>query len=297
MQLIVYILVYPILWCISILPFRVLYLISDFLYLVIYRIGKYRVTTVKANLKMVFPDKSEQEINGITGKFYHFLCDMIMETIKSMTISKKELKKRFSYDNLDLIKDLETKNRSIVLLCGHYASWEWIFSLQLHVKYSGYAVYKQLSNKYFDRLVKRIRARHNSYLMTMNDTYKVMSGVQKRNEKAIYGFAADQSPMMGKNLYWNTFLGINVPMYTGAETLAKRFDLAVVFMNVNRYKRGFYKASFEVLTENPKKVDNYQLTDRYFELLEDQINKQPEFYLWTHKRWKHRDKAPKNLNN
>ncbi|WP_370099879.1 lysophospholipid acyltransferase family protein, partial [Xanthomarina gelatinilytica] len=171
MQFLAYILIYPFLWLISILPFRLLYLFSDGIYILIYHIIGYRKKTVKENLHLVFPDKSNKEIKTITKTFYHHLCDMIVESIKSMTISEAEMKKRFVIKNVDQILELEKENKSIVLMCGHYASWEWIFILQKYINHKGYAIYKRLANKYFDALVKRIRAKYNSYLITTKETF------------------------------------------------------------------------------------------------------------------------------
>lgn len=292
MQLLAYIIIYPFLWLISILPFRLLYAVSDVLYLFIYKIFGYRKTTVKANLKLVFPQKSNEEINRITSKFYHHLCDMILESIKSMTISETAMMQRYKFTNLELIHDLEQKQKSIMLMCAHYGSWEWIFILQPQISHKGYAVYKKLSNKYFDRLVKRIRARYNSYLITTKETYDVLTTTQKNGELTINGFVSDQSPKAHKALHWNTFMGIKVPMYTGAETIAKKFDMAIVFFRVKRVKRGFYETTFETLTETPNEFTDFEITDAFFKRVEEQIKEAPEYYLWTHKRWKHRDKVP-----
>lgn len=295
MQLIAYIIVYPIAWLISILPFRLLYLFSDVLYLVIYKLIGYRKSTVINNLKLVFPEKTDKEIRSICRKFYRHFCDMMVESVKSMTISAEELKRRFSIKNIELVKTLEADKKNIALMCGHYGSWEWIFALQYHIEYEGYAIYKRLRNKYFDRLVKRIRARHNSYLITTKETFDVVRKTEKEGRLAMYGFAADQSPKANKAHHWNNFMGIKVPMYTGAETLAKKFDLAVVFFRVKRLKRGFYELEFEVINENPSSVKDFDITDSYFRLLEDQILEEPQYYLWTHKRWKHKDKIPQNF--
>jgi KDO2-lipid IV(A) lauroyltransferase len=292
MQLIAYILIYPLLWLISILPFRLLYGLSDVLWFFLYKVFGYRKSTVKGNLRLVFPDKSEQEISTITNQFYHHLCDMIVEAIKSMTISEAELRKRYKFTNLEVIKDLERKNRSIVLMCGHYGSWEWIFILQKQIKHKGYAIYKRLRNKYFDRLVKRIRAKHNSTLITTKETFQVLMESKKKGELTINGFASDQSPKATKAFHWNAFMGIKVPMYTGAETLAKKLDMAVVFFAVKRIKRGYYETTFTTIAENPRDYKDYEITDLFFKLVEQQIQEAPQYYLWTHKRWKHRDKVP-----
>ena len=292
MQLIAYILIYPILWLISILPFRLLYGFSDVIYIFMYRIFGYRKSTVKENLRLVFPEKSEKEISKITGKFYHHFCDMMVEAIKSLTISEAQMNKRFKFTNVELINDLEKKQRSITLMCGHYGSWEWIFILQKHVKHKGYAVYKRLANKHFDKLVKRIRAKYNSHLITTKETFKILLESKKKGELTINGFVSDQSPKAHKAFHWNEFMGIKVPMYVGAEILAKKLDMAVVFFSVKRIKRGYYETTFTTITETPKDYKNYEITDIFFKLLEEQILESPQYYLWTHKRWKHRDKVP-----
>jgi len=292
MQLIAYILIYPILWLISILPFRLLYGLSDVLYIFLFKIFGYRKSTVKENLRLVFPDKSEKEIATITSQFYHHLCDMILEAIKSMTISEKELKKRYKFTNIELINNLEEKQRSIILMCGHYGSWEWIFIMQKYINYKGYAIYKRLANKYFDKLVKRIRAKFDTHLITTKETFNILSECKKRGELTINGFASDQSPKATKAFHWNDFMGIKVPMYTGAETLAKKLDMAVVFFGVKRIKRGYYETTFKTITENPNDYKDYEITDMFFKLVEEQILEAPQYYLWTHKRWKHRNKVP-----
>ena len=244
------------------------------------------------NLNLVFPYKSKKEINRITKAFYHHLCDMIVESIKSMTISEAEMKKRYVFTNVEEIHKLEKINKSIVLMCGHYASWEWIFILQKYINHKGYAVYKRLANKYFDRLVKRIRARYNSYLITTKETIPTLTNTKDRGELTINGFISDQSPKVDKAFHWDEFMGVKVPIHTGAEMLAKKLDMAVVFFSVKKVKRGYYETTFKTLCTNPNEFENYEITDIFMKLVEKQIYEAPEYYLWTHKRWKHRDKVP-----
>jgi len=288
MQLLAYILIYPILWFLSILPFRLLYVVSDLLFILMYYVFRYRKQTVMDNLKLVFPEKSDQEIKIITKKFFHHFCDMILESIKSMNISLKSMKARFTFKNLDIIKEFEKQNKSIVLMCAHYGSWEWIFILQTYTTHRGYGIYKRLQNKYFDRLIKSIRARYNSYLITTKETFFVLEDAKKNGILSMNGFASDQSPKKEKARHWNEFMGIKVPVHTGAEMLAKKLDMPVVFFAVERKKRGYYEATFQTLAENPTDFKNYEITDKFLKLVEDQIHKAPEYYLWTHKRWKHR---------
>ncbi|WP_053991218.1 lysophospholipid acyltransferase family protein [Mangrovimonas sp. TPBH4] len=292
MQFLVYILVYPIIWFISKLPFRLLYALSDCIFVLLYYVVGYRKKVVKENLNLVFPNKSKEEINTITKKFYHHLCDMIVEALKSMSITEKEMRKRFTFTNVDLILDTVNNGKSIALMCAHYGSWEWIFVLQTYCDVKGYAVYKRLENKYFDRLVKKIRAKYNSYLITTKETIPVLMKAKANKQQIICGFVADQTPKPSKAFHWGDFMDIKVPMHTGAEMLAKRLDLAVIFFKVKRLKRGYYQTTFETITLNPKEYDNYDITDHYFKLVEAQIEEAPEYYLWTHKRWKHRDSVP-----
>lgn len=295
MQLLAYIIVYPFLWLISLLPFRILYAISDFVFIFVYYVFGYRRKVVTSNMKLCFPEKTDQEIATIRKKFYHHFCDMLLESIKSITVSEKEIIKRYVFTNVDDIHQLEKENKSIVLMMGHYGSWEWIFILQKHINYIGYAVYKQLSNKYFDKLVKRIRARYNSYLITTKETLPTLLRAKRNNELTFNGFVFDQSPKLGKAMYWQDFMGVKVPVHVGAEILAKRLDMATLFLKVKKVKRGHYEATFMDIIRNPKSYDNYVITDMSLKRVEEQINEAPEFYLWTHKRWKHMDNVPKEF--
>ena len=288
MQLLAYILIYPILWIVSMLPFRILYFVSDLLYILMYYVIGYRKKVVKENLNLVFPNKSEAELRIILKRFYHHLCDMIVESVKSMNISIDSMKSRYKFNNLDIITDYEKQNKSIILMCAHYGSWEWIFILQTYTTHRSYAIYKRLQNKYFDRLVKSIRARYNSYLITTKETFSVMEEARKKGILSMSGFASDQSPKKDKARYWADFMGINVPVHTGAEALAKKLDMPIVFFSVKRMKRGFYEATFQTLADKPKSFKDYDITDRFLKLVEDQIIEAPEYYLWTHNRWKHR---------
>lgn len=292
MQLIAYLIVYPVLWLVSILPFRLLYAFSDLLYFFIYKVFGYRTKTVKENLKLVFPEKPDKEIKTIMSKFYHHLCDMILEAIKSMTISKEELIERNKFSNIEVINQIENQHKSIVLVCAHYGSWEWIFILQHYITHKGFAIYKQLANKYFDKLAKRIRAKHDTFLITTKEVFKVLAESQANGELSLTGFASDQSPKANKAFHWQEFMGIKVPVHVGAEVIAKKYDMSVVFFSVKRLKRGYYETTFKKITDNPINFKDYKITDEFLKLVEEQIKEAPEYYLWTHKRWKHRDKVP-----
>ena len=288
MQFLAYILIYPILWMVSILPFKILYFVSDCLYVLLYYGLGYRKKVVTNNLKLVFPEKPEKEIDTLRKKFYKHLCDMFLEMAKTMTISETQLKKRFKILNPEELKRLENLNKSVILIFGHYASWEWSIVIQNYINFKGLAVYKRLANKYFDKLVKDIRSKFNTDLISTKDTIQIINDNESKGIKSITGFLSDQSPRLTKEVYWGTFMGIDVPCYTGAERLAKKLDLTTAYLKVTKVKRGFYEAEIITLAENPSEFKDYELTDMFLREVEKQICAAPEFYFWTHKRWKHK---------
>lgn len=288
MRFIIYLIVYPFLWCISILPFKALYVFSDFIYLIVYYLIGYRKKTVRENLALALPHLSEQERLDIEKKSFRHLCDMFLEMIKTMTISKKEISKRFTFTNLDVYKKLEAEEKSIAMMLAHYASYEWVISMNAYVTYNGFAIYKKITNPYFDKLVRNIRSRFEATLITTKETIPLIIKNKMSNELSIYGFASDQSPKVESAYHWRKFMGVEVPVHTGAEMLSKKYDMNIIFLKVKKVNRGYYEASFEILSENVNEVPNYEITDKFLKLVEQQIYEAPEYYLWTHKRWKHR---------
>lgn len=287
MQFLIYILLYPILWLISIMPFSILYLFSDCIYFLLYYVIGYRKKTVRENLALAFPNLSEKERLIIEKKSFRHLCDMFLEMVKTMTISKKEIEKRYAFTNIETYLELEKKGKSIALMCAHYASYEWAISMNHHINFIGYGIYKKIANKYFDKLVKDIRSKFKAVLITTKETKSTIEYNAKNNILGVYGFASDQTPRRSDTMHWNSFLGQETPIHTGAETLAKRYDMNVIFLKTKKIKRGFYEASFEVLSEDVNAVPNYQISETFMRKVEQQIYDAPEFYLWTHKRWKH----------
>ncbi len=290
MQLVFFILLYPIIWFISILPFRILYVLSDCVYILIYYIIGYRKKVVRGNITLALPHLSEKERLQIEKKSYRHLCDMFLEMIKTMTISVKEIEKRFVFTNLEMYQEMEKKNKSIAVMIAHYACYEWTISMNSKIKYEGYAIYKKINNKYFDKLVRDIRSRFKAKLINTKETIPTIEKNAKNNHLSLFGFASDQSPQVSKTFHWQKFMGIETPVHTGAEMLAKRFDMNIIFLRVKKVKRGYYEATFEHLVDNPKEVPDYQISDEFLRRVEKQIYEAPEFYLWTHNRWKHKKK-------
>lgn len=288
MQLIFYILIYPILYLISILPFKLLYIFSDFVRFIVYNIIGYRKDVVRENLAISLPHLTDKERLIIEKKFYTHLCDIFLEMIKTMSISKKEIQKRYKFTNIDMLQDYEKKGKSIAVLCGHYASYEWAVSMNYYVSFTGYGIYKKIANKYFDKLVHKIRSRFKAILITTKETISTIENGARTGELGIYGFASDQSPRVQKSIHWAKFMGIETPIHVGAELLAKRLDMNVIFLRTKKIKRGYYEATFEFLTEKPKEVSNFEISEMFMKKVEQQIYEAPEYYLWTHKRWKHK---------
>lgn len=291
MQLLFYILIYPILWLVSILPFPLLYLFSNVVCFIVYNLIGYRKKVVRENLSLALPHLSEKERRTVEKKFYRHMCDMFLEMIKTMSISKAEIQKRYKFTNMDLYLEMEKKEKSIALLCAHYASYEWTVSMNYYINFTGYGIYKKIANKYFDKLVHRIRSRFKAVLITTKETVATIENCTRTGKLGVYGFASDQSPKSHKGTHWATFMGIETPIHVGAELLAKRLDMNVIFLKTKKVKRGYYEATFEHLVDTPKEVPNFEISEIFMKKVEQQILEAPEYYLWTHKRWKHRKQA------
>jgi KDO2-lipid IV(A) lauroyltransferase len=288
MQFLIFLLVYPLLWLISILPFPILYLLSDGVYVIVYHVVGYRKNTVRQNIAIAFPNLSNAERLEIEKKSYHHLCDMFMEMAKTMTISRKQIDKRFVITNMQTYFDLEKKGKSIALLMAHYASYEWSISINHHINFRGFGIYKKISNKYFDKLVRDIRSKFKAELISTKQTRTVIEQNMKDNVLGLYGFVSDQTPRKSDSMYWYHFFGIETPIHVGAEILAKRYDMNIGYLKIKKVKRGYYEATIEVLSEDIQSEPNYVISERFIDKVEQQIKEAPEFYLWTHKRWKHK---------
>lgn len=293
MQLAVFILVYPLLWGISRLPFSLLYLLSDGIYAVLYHVIGYRKKVVQHNLALVFPEKGAQERLHLEQKFYKHLCDMFLEMIKTMGISNRALQKHFVFTNLDVLHQLEAKNKSVMLMLPHYASWEWGIALDKHVASKGYGIYQKIGNRYFDALVRSIRQKFGTTLITTTETRDIVTQNKEKGVLSVYGILSDQSPMRQKALLWTSFMGIVVPAHTGAEILCRKLDLPAVYLKVTKVQRGYYQGTFHLITEKPRELQKFELTKTFLKMAETSIREAPEYYFWTHKRWKHKDKMPK----
>lgn len=277
----------PFIYLISVLPFPVFYLLSDFLFFILYYVTGYRKKVVFENLKNSFPEKTHTQLKKIEKEFYHYLCDLMLETFKTLTISKEQAIKRcsFSDETKNLFSKLQVEKKSCIIVMGHLGNWEWAGStFSLICSQQLYVIYHPLSNKKFDALMYKIRTRFGTKLYAMKDTMREM--IKNRNEVNATAFIADQTPPP-EGAYWTIFLNQDTPIFLGTEKIARKLNFPVVYVSVFREKRGFYKVHAEILENNPAEVKENQISEMHTRKLEADIIKQPEIWLWSHRRWKH----------
>ena len=288
MRLFAFYVAYSFIWLITLLPLSVLYLFSDIFFVVIYYVLRYRRNVVSENLRFAFPEKSADERNEIEKAFFHHFCDFLFESIKTLHLSRIEIDKRFVYLNPEILNDYYNKKQSVVLVSGHYGNWEWMTGAETHIKHKYLAIYKPLANKQHDLLIKNIREKYTSIgkMVSMNDTYKVILQHERNKQIFITWFLGDQSPPKDYPL-WVNFMNRETPFYSGPEKIARKFGHVVVFMNINKVKRGYYEVEFIPLFDDPKSTAEYEITHAHVKMLENFIMKKPEYWLWSHRRWKH----------
>ncbi len=290
MKFLLYILIYPVVTLISFLPFRVLYFFSDLLYFVMYKLLGYRKKTVRDNLSLAFPEKTEAERLLIEKKFYRHFSDLFVEMIKAFHMPWLQMQKHFKFNNPEVINKITDLNKSVIVVGGHYGNWEWVFPLAKLTKVASIATYLKINNPYFEKMMLKNRQRFGGRLIETKELKKYLKTLTSNKELFVLGLLADQSPQLHRSRYWKKFLGIEVPVFVGPEKLAKEYDAGFVFMTITKIKRGYYEVDFEEITTKPNEFDNYQLTDIYLDKLENIIRNSPEYYLWTHRRFKHKDR-------
>ena len=285
---ILYYLTYAVLWLFSLLPMWVHYLISDGIYVIVYHLVGYRKKLVRKNLSDSFPEKSEAEIIRIEKDFYRWFCDYFVETIKLLTITRQELRRRMVFKGAELVNKLTENGQSCAVYLGHYCNWEWITSLPLWVtpKAQCGQIYHVLENSEFDKLFLKLRQRMGAVCIPMAETLRKLAEYRQQRQPVVIGYISDQVPFWNNIHHWCPFLNHDTPVLTGTERLARSAGHAVFYIDVERPKRGYYVAEFKLIARDPKQTEDYQLTDAYFTLLEASIRRAPQFWLWTHNRWK-----------
>ena len=288
MRKILYYLVYAVWYVHSLLPLRVHYLLSDLLFLLLYHVMEYRRRTVWTNIVTSFPEMTEEEHRAVERGFYHFLCDYMVESVKMLTMSEAEMKRRLVFKGTEHVNEVVESGQSCAVYLGHYCNWEWITSLPLWVtpKAQCGQIYHPLENKDFDRLFLRLRQRFGAKCIAMNSTLREMVKYRKEGQPVVIGYISDQVPFWNNIHHWCDFLHHDTPVLTGTERIARSMNHAVFYMEVHRVKRGYYEAEFKPITREPNALPEYGITDRYFQMLEASIRRAPEFWLWSHNRWK-----------
>ena len=286
MKRIIFIVTVPFLLLISWLPFWMLYAYANILYVLLYYVVGYRKKVVRKNIKRSGLAKTEKEALGIERKFYRYLCDLFLEMIKVRGMSKKTMMRRFRITNPAFLENFAKAGKSVFVMTGHYGNFEWLLSLGHYTPHTPHGIYAPLQNPYFDKYLKKVRSIHGSYLISRKKFAKQFTTMQHKKELSVIGFAADQSPQRNKKNYFRSFFGHEVPVFTGAERLSKRFDIPVAMAKIRRVKRGYYETTFNLLAEHPNTLPNYAITDMFYEQLEALIKEDPSLYFWTHNRFK-----------
>ncbi len=286
MKNLTYYLSFALWFIISLLPLWVFYRLSDGLYYLVYHVARYRRRVVYANLRSSFPEKSEAEIERIAKDFYSFFCDYIVETLKFFSMGEKNIRKRMKFEGLGQVKEDFANGRSVSVYLGHYCNWEWISSLGLHLDEQCGQIYHPLENATLDRLFLYMRGRFKAQSIKMDDTFLTILKWKKEGRKNIVGYIADQVPGYNNIHYWADFLHHDTPVFTGAERISKIMDTAVYYIDVERPRRGYYVARFIKIADSLNEHPVFFATEQYFRLLEQNIQRAPQYWLWSHKRWK-----------
>jgi len=273
-------------------PFWLLYFYADIIYFICYRVIGYRKNTVVENLKKSFPEKSDREIKEITGNFYLHFADLVVETLKSFHMDEETLRKRFRYKNPEILDELYAQGKSVALLSGHYGNWEWSASLPKIIKHQVNVIYRPIQDETFDQYMKQVRSRFGMNLMMARISGRTMLEMEKSGQLSATYYLTDQTALKDTD-YWMMFLNQETAVFPGAEIMATKFRQAVVFMDIQKVRRGYYEIEFTKLFDDASTTEKYEVTKAHSQFLEDIIRKRPELWLWSHKRWKHT--RPENI--
>lgn len=282
-----YLLYYLLIIPISLLPFKLLYGFSDFLFIIFYHITGYRKQIVMTNLRNSFPDKSEQEIKLIARRFYAHLCDLFVESFKSFTISQKQINKRMMALNPEAMNKYFDLHRSIILAGGHYNNWEWFaIGINQQMKHRAIAIYTTLSNKFFDRKMRLTRSKFGLLIVSTKIVKDIFEQYKEQLTATI--FAVDQSPRNVEKSYWIKFLHQDSAVQFGSEKYAKDYNYPVFYGSIKKVKRGYYTFEAIEITSEPQQQPHGAIIKEINRHLENDIVRAPQFWLWTHRRWKHK---------
>lgn len=273
----------------ALLPWPVVYGAARCLAWLAGRVVKYRREVIMRNLSSAFPSLPEKDIKRLTHQFYVFLADYFMETAKMSGMSKRAIMKRMKFKNFELINDILASGQDVVLMLGHYCNWEWVSSIPLHINTPAMAgqIYHPLSDKISDEAFLKLRGRFGAISIPMEQTLRTMLGWRREGKRQIVGFIADQAPRLRDTHLWVDFLNHDTGFYTGGEKIARKLNAAMVYLDMQRPKRGYYVGEMRLITRHPDSMPEMEPTRIYVQMLQESILRQPPYWLWSHKRWKH----------
>lgn len=287
---ILYYLVYIFWYACSLFPLRFLYVVSDVLYYPLYYVVRYRRRVVRKNLTESFPEKTPAEIKRIEKQFYAFFCDYVVETLKQFSMSEKQMRRRMTFSGTDdIIRDMEQEGKHFTFIyLGHYCNWEWIASMPCWFpkKIMGGQIYHPLYNKAFDRLFLRVRSQYGGTCIPMKETLRKILDMRRQGERVVIGFISDQAPKWNSIHHFTPFLHHETPVFIGTEKIGRKMDAIIYFAEVTRPRRGYYHCHLYRMVDDIKSVPEYEVTDIYMQHLEQMIRRAPQYWLWSHNRWK-----------
>ncbi len=271
---------------ISLLPFRLMYMLSDFTFVLLYYVFPYRKKVVLENLRGSFPERTEKEIQNLCKKFYRHFCDLIFESLKLFTAGADSILERVELVNPGLPEQYYKQGKSLIMATGHYANWEWpAVTLPFHSSHTGTGIYQKLSNQFFDKKLRQTRAKFGMKLMSTKEVATFFEAHQ--NDLCTYGFINDQSPSDPKKGHWVKFLNRDTCFLLGVEKYARLYNYPVLYGKITNVKRGFYRIEYEAVSDNPATSSPFEITEKCVQINEQIIREAPEFWLWSHRRWKH----------
>ena len=284
------VIVYAAFYLVSLLPYRALYVLADVLHVIVYDVVRYRLKVVRRNIATSFPEKSPAELRSIERGFYRWLCDYFVETIKLMTVSREELLRHVEFRGTELIEDSFDRGQTCAGILGHYGNWELLsatgITFRRHPEAVVGLIYHPLRNQVFDRLFIKIRQSMGGVCVPKQDILRYLVQFRSQGVMNIFGYIADQAPKYQNIHLWLPFLGHDTPVFTGAERIMRKMDNTVFYIDVERPARGKYVYTFKPMTDKPGELPEYEITRRFFAMLEQTIRRNPSCYLWSHNRWK-----------
>lgn len=272
---------------ISYLPLFVLYRLADVLYLLVYHVFGYRRKVVKENLRLSFPEKSPAEIEAIEKTYFKYLASLVLEIVKMKSISKKELNKRVKFKNVDLVEAYLQNNESVLFCSSHYGNYEWV-CMAIGLTFSGehYPIYKPLSSELFDNWFLKMRSKFGNRMVSMRQTLRAIQA--NKHTTNMFTFGSDQAPPREESIYWTTFLNQETSIQLGIEKIARKTNRPVFYLKTSYVKRGYYEVDCVPVCLDPSKTAEFEIAELQARILEDMINVEPAYWLWSHRRWKHK---------